>query len=482
MRSDSNRPIFATLARLIAIGSLALSSVAVPGNAGIAGAVTPPNIDYSKVPDDARPAPTYETRQGSPCSEAGVMPNSNLMEPAPASASLAIQEAWRFSRGAGAKVAIIDTGVRPQRRLPRLIPGGDYVQAGGDGLTDCDAHGTLVAGIIGAAPAPTDGFAGVAPEATLYSIRQSSAKFSQNIPNPTNDPNKSQTAGNIADLAKAVRHAADLVPRGVINISVVSCINPAQPIDQSALGAAIWYAAVRKDVVVIAAAGNAGGTTGSTSCQQNPGASPQTPTDLRNWNGVKTISAPAWFDKYVVSVGFTAPQGQPSTNASLQGPWVTLGAPGSGIVSLDPRDGNTVVNAVRNSQGQLEPAAGTSYAAAYVSGVAALLRSRFPQLTAKQIIARLTSTAQAPARTPDNVIGHGLIDPVAALTYNVPLDGDAPRDRSEKTLPIADPPPPADTRPRTAATIAVGAVVAAAIVALLLRAGLRRTPNRKEEL
>ena len=47
-------------------------------------------------------------------------------------------------------VAVIDTGVNPHPRLP-VVPGGDYIM-GGDGLTDCDAHGTVVASLISAAP------------------------------------------------------------------------------------------------------------------------------------------------------------------------------------------------------------------------------------------------------------------------------------------------------------------------------------------
>ena len=64
------------------------------------------------------------------------------------------------------------------RLLPHLIPGGDYVFTG-DGTDDCDGHGTIVAGIIGAPKTPTDGagFGGVAPDATIIGIRQSSVKF-----------------------------------------------------------------------------------------------------------------------------------------------------------------------------------------------------------------------------------------------------------------------------------------------------------------
>lgn len=50
----------------------------------------------------------------------------------------------------GAPVAVIDTGVSPNPRLP-VVPGGDYIM-GEDGLSDCDAHGTVVSSIIAAAP------------------------------------------------------------------------------------------------------------------------------------------------------------------------------------------------------------------------------------------------------------------------------------------------------------------------------------------
>ena len=74
---------------------------------------------------------------------------------------------WRLTRGAGQTVAVIDTGVSRHRLLPHLIPGGDYVFTG-DGTEDCDGHGTIVAGIIGAAgdSADPNAFSGVAPDAT----------------------------------------------------------------------------------------------------------------------------------------------------------------------------------------------------------------------------------------------------------------------------------------------------------------------------
>ena len=56
---------------------------------------------------------------------------------------LNIAKAWQYSTGNGVPVAVIDTGVNPSPRLP-VVSGGDYIM-GGDGLTDCDAHGTIVA-------------------------------------------------------------------------------------------------------------------------------------------------------------------------------------------------------------------------------------------------------------------------------------------------------------------------------------------------
>lgn len=73
-------------------------------------------------------------------------------------------------------MAIIDTGVQPGPRLPNVDAGGDFVEST-DGLTDCDGHGTLVAGIVAGQPG-NDGFSGVAPAARLLSIRAMSTKFS----------------------------------------------------------------------------------------------------------------------------------------------------------------------------------------------------------------------------------------------------------------------------------------------------------------
>src|SRR5277367_1077016 len=130
--------------------TLIVASVALSGSP--AYAINPPGIDPAAVPPDSPPGPPQSMKQNSYCTEVGVLPGSDFRIQPKYMDMLNLSEAWRFGRGAGVRVAVIDTGVTPHPRLPHLIPGGDYVMGGGDGLSDCDAHGTLVASMIAALP------------------------------------------------------------------------------------------------------------------------------------------------------------------------------------------------------------------------------------------------------------------------------------------------------------------------------------------
>lgn len=429
-------------------------------SAGSAWAVEPPQINRDAVPPDGPPGPEAPNKKNYDCRVAAVFPGADFKAVNPAVASLNLGEAWRYSRGEGQTVAVIDTGVRPHPRLPNLRPGGDYVMAGGDGLDDCDAHGTMVAGIIAAQPIPEDSFAGVAPGAAILSIRQESELFGPVDAKPANpdDPNSTPTAGDVRTLARAIVHAANLGAT-VINISGVSCISALRPVDQTSLGAAVWYASVVKDVVIVAAAGNTQGE-----CLQNPLYNAGKPKDPRDWGGVVTISAPSWFSDFVLSVGALGQDGQPALSAqgaaplTLAGPWVGAAAIGVNIISLDP-NGPGLVNALPAKNGGLDAINGTSFAAPVVAGLAALVRSRFPTLTAHQVIRRITETAHNPARGNDNLVGAGVVDPVAALTYAVAPGDPLPKDAWGK--PVAAPmiAPPPDRRPMYTALIGLGVCV-----------------------
>lgn len=94
-------------------------------------------------------------RQSNLCARTITVADPDVAQPAPGSAMLDITRAWDYSTGNGVPVAVIDTGVNPSPRLP-VVSGGDYI-TGGDGLSDCDAHGTIVAAVIAAAPQAAPG-------------------------------------------------------------------------------------------------------------------------------------------------------------------------------------------------------------------------------------------------------------------------------------------------------------------------------------
>ncbi|WP_235848235.1 S8 family serine peptidase, partial [Mycolicibacterium holsaticum] len=294
------------LGRRLGVAGAALM-LAVVWPSGTAAAITPPAIDPTAVPADGQPGPDEPMKQRYECPGNGLLPGTDVAAVPAAQAFMNLPELWKSAgRGAGVSVALIDTGVWPSPRLPHLRGGGDYVM-GGDGLSDCDTHGSVVASIIGASPAEGDALVGVAPDAELISIRQSSGMFARERGANEDDAR----AGTVSTLARAIVHAANAGAR-VINMSIVSCVPVHKPVDQTTLGAAVRYAAVEKDVVLVAAAGNvnaasAGMPTG-TECSQNPNIDATNVNDPRNWGGVVTISTPSWFSDYVLSVSATDDQ------------------------------------------------------------------------------------------------------------------------------------------------------------------------------
>ncbi|KAA8969632.1 type VII secretion-associated serine protease mycosin [Mycobacterium sp.] len=437
-----------------------------------AGAISPPSVDPGVEPPDGTPGPVRPMEQTAECTTSGIIAGTDPATPTPDQVAMDLPAAWRTSRGDGQLVAVLDTGVRPGPRLPDVAPGGDYVESS-DGLTDCDGHGTLVAGIIAGRPGD-GGFSGVAPGARLVSLRVTSAKFSPRTPG--GDPTVARASTEVTALARAIVHAADLGAR-VINISVVTCLPADRTVDQAALGAALRYAAVDKDAVIVAAAGDSGptGTTASgASCESNPLTDPGRPRDPRNWAAVTSVSIPSWWQPYVLSVASLAPDGQPST-FDMAGPWVGIAAPGENIVSVSNRDDGGLADGLPNQRRQLVACSGTGYAAGYVSGAVALVRSKYPELTAEQVVHRLTATAHAGARVPSNVVGAGTLDGVAALTWELPVGG-APAAAPAK--PVAAPPEPTakDHTPQLVASVGTAGLLAAVAVVAAIRVRRRKDP------
>lgn len=257
------------------------------------------------------------------------------------------------ARGGGVTVAVLDTGV--DRYHPafsgRLAPGKDLVdmdddpsEVGAQATSTGFGHGTHVAGLVALA----------APEAKIMPVR-------------VLDPDG---RGNAWVLAEALRYALD--PDGrpetadgaqVINLSIsfrrdvelletlleeVTCADDDDDQDES-----LCALTGGRGVVVVAAAGNGGGT-----IQEYPAA--------EGGSGLLAVAASTPTDALA---GF-----------STRGPWVHAAAPGEGILSGVPG-------------GRYASWSGTSMAAGLASGQAALVRARFPSLSAVQAVERIITTA-----------------------------------------------------------------------------------------
>ena len=456
-----------------AIAAVSMLCLAGPSWPAAAQPVFPPPVDPAQRPStaEAESTPYQASNQvGLPvaadCIGPGPDGDLDLAAIPPGQERMRIRAAQEFATGRGQTIAVIDSGVNPHPRLAgRLDDGGDYI-LGESGTSDCEGHGTMVAGIIAAAPGAT-GFIGVAPDARILAIRQSSRFFEVKVTDPTGRT-ESGPAGDTTSLARAVVRAVDTPGVSVVNISEAACFPASMaddPPDRS-LQAAVRYAA-DSDVVVVAAAAN---DDDDTACRQNPEGAPS------------TIVSPAWFDQDVLAVGaIDVDTGEPA-GFTIRGRWVDVAAPGTRTVSLDPVGGG-LTGTLAYPNGDRIDVGGTSFATPYVAGVAALVRERYPELTARQVIERIQRTAQHTAGPGgrNRTLGYGVLDPVAALTDVPPEQGPVPASEpveparlQDFRLPVAE-----DPMRRTVAFVGAGAGIAALAVTVLAVYTVRRYRRSK---
>jgi type VII secretion-associated serine protease mycosin len=267
---------------------------------------------------------------------------------------IAAYRAWPISQGSGVTVAVLDSGVNAQHRqlAGRVEAGVDLVRGTGTADTDCNGHGSMVAGIIAGKRVDGSGFYGVAPEATILPIRiaEDTEKFDNGSPR----------------IAAAIRYAVDH-DATVINMSLTTDDSPQ-------LRSAVAYAH-QHDVVLVAATGNAGH---------------DTPT------------YPASYPD-VIAVGGIDSSGDHDSESET-GDWVDLAAPSTKIVAPAGTGSGYGTNH------------GTSFAAPVVAGTAALIRSYRPDLTPDQVATRLEATADHPVDGHDDQVGYGVVNPYRAVT------------------------------------------------------------------
>lgn len=262
------------------------------------------------------------------------------------------------------------------------VHGWNYVNADGN-TQDDNGHGTLVAGIVAAESANRIGIAGINPQAQLLPIK-------------VTDFVGEGKADHVAD---AIRYAVDS-GASVINIS----LGGHEFSDRER--AAAEYAR-ENDALVVVAAGN-----------QSIDASNFWPAGL---DGVITVAALDADNR--------------RANYSNWGAPVDIAAPGSDIVSLRSRytdlmffaDASYVAGSnIVGDQGILYNASGTSFSAPFVSGVASLLFSLHPDLSADEVQRMILHSADD-VETPgiDALTGFGLLNANAALAANAEYFVDA---------------------------------------------------------
>ncbi|WP_373569279.1 type VII secretion-associated serine protease mycosin [Streptomyces sp. FXY-T5] len=280
------------------------------------------------------------------------------------------EQAWQTTKGEGVTVAVLDTGVEADHPdlAGNVLPGKDLVRFGAEpGDRAWARHGTAMAGIIaghGHGPGNADGVLGIAPEAKILPVR---------VILEDGDPSRAKarsTRGNA--LAEGIRWAADH-GADVINLSLGDDSASAHP--EPSEDQAVQYA-LKKGVVVVASAGN-GGEKGD------------------------HISYPAAYPGVIAATAVD----RAGTRASFSTRrwYATVSAPGVDVVIADPDH--------KYYEGW-----GTSAAAAFVSGAAALVKAAHPGLAPAQIKSLLEDTARnAPSGGRDDSRGFGFIDPAAAI-------------------------------------------------------------------
>jgi hypothetical protein len=296
--------------------------------------------------------------------------------------SIGVSGAWAASQGAQVKVAVLSDGIDAQQAdltsavTTALRPGGAPVAAG----QYFGQQGTAIASLIGGrghAAGGSSGIVGIAPKAQILSVP---------VTLPADDPQLSVPSVAASIPGAIAAGINDAVSHGATVIDLP--LDPGQPGTAGTGGAAAAAGgsaaektavqnALAHNVVLVAPAGDNGAT--SADAAEYPAAYP----------GVIAVGA---FNSAFDKAAWSSHQG-----------YVTLTAPGANVIAAAAGGGYQAVNS-------------TSAASAIVAGIAALIRSRYPALTAAQVGQSMTtSTVYRPAVGRADGSGYGTVNADRAM-------------------------------------------------------------------
>ncbi|GAB4194623.1 MAG: hypothetical protein Fur006_40500 [Coleofasciculaceae cyanobacterium] len=312
---------------------------------------------------------------------------------------------FEFPQSAQPLVGIIDTGFAANNSdidYSHISLGQDRVDGDANPLLqpgEGNEHGTHVLGIIAATQDNNIGIDGVNDNAPIWLGRAvGSGKWAESLV-------------EFVDAAQASGQ-----PNAVVNLSFdLTQVNPDGSVTtRYAFTPQEWAAleyAHQNGVIVVTAAGNDGGTMSAL------GQASQT------FDNIITVGAAENFDRFVSTA-----KGFDRTGYSSYGPGLDVLA-----------DGGTPKNPVLSTVGDdLGTMAGTSVAAANVTGTVSQVWAANPELSYQQVIEILNSTAtDLNIPNPDAETGAGLLNPVAAIYL------------AQATTPIESEPLPVATLPET---------------------------------
>lgn len=347
-----------------------------------------------------------------PC-DPGSVPGTEPLAPAstddnPAHERMGVSRAHDLATGRGTRIAVIDSGIAPVGGLK----GGLAYRAPDVSGALLSGHGTIVASLIA-------GEHGVAPDAEVFDFKVYDLAEAD-----TTQAQKPVTSGGIVAGIRAVIAAHDRQPFDVVNISLA--VRSPDPELERAIDDLL-----ARDVVVVASAGNKITTDDAAAATGTP--------------GNDTTVYPADYDHPgLVAVSAAVPEGWDPSEAVVPNLDTDVAAPTVGAIAHNATGPACVISEVA-----------TSWAAAEVSGVVALLRERFPDDNAGQVVARLLATTEGsgPARGKEPVespwTGAGVVQAHDALTRELDVrpNGKVRRSVTAVRTDAQAPPPPARIDP-----------------------------------